>query len=271
MVSAVWQYLPGRVQHQLDEVVARTAAAHPGGALVFFRADDIAAPGRNLSLLLELFRGRGVPLCCSVVPAWLSRPRWKYLEELAGPERSLWCWHQHGWRHLNHEAVGRKQEFGPSRGREDLAADLRRGWVRLESIMGEDFFPVFTPPWNRCSGETLELALEIGYYGVSRIEGSRPQPLMELPDLQVNVDLHTRREIDPSAGWSALMLELERALSSGRCGIMLHHQRMNGAAFGFLTMLLTALTRSRGMRMVHFRDLLDLTRPSPDGNKPCSV
>jgi peptidoglycan/xylan/chitin deacetylase (PgdA/CDA1 family) len=259
MVSAVWCGLPEGALHQLNEVITRAVAASPGPGLVFFRADDIAVPGQNLSLMLGLFRGYGVPLCCSVVPAWLSRPRWKHLKGLAGSDTSLWCWHQHGWRHVNHETTGRKQEFGPSRSREELAADLRRGWVRLESVMEDDFFPVFTPPWNRCNGETLELALEIGYHGVSRIIGSRPYTVTELPDLQVNVDLHTRRETEPVAGWKALMLDLELALSKGFCGIMIHHQRMNEAALEFLEILLATLTRSTRIRVVHFRDLLNST------------
>ena len=198
LISAVWQDLPDGIPHQLDQIVTRAAEELSGRGLVFFRADDVAVPGGNLTRLLQLFLKHGAPLCCAVVPAWLSLPRWQYLKDLTGLENKLWCWHQHGWRHLNHEAAGRKQEFGPSRSREQLAADLRRGWARLEALMEDDFFPVFTPPWNRCSGETLELALEIGYYGVSRIRGSHPLSLTGLPDLQVNVDLHTRRETEPS-------------------------------------------------------------------------
>ena len=56
------------------------------------------------------------------------------------------------------------------------------------------------------------------------------------------------------------MLDLEQNLTSGLCGIMIHHQRMNEIAFQFLDLLLMTLTRSSDIRVVNFRDLLNLTR-----------
>jgi hypothetical protein len=37
---------------------------------------------------------------------------------------------------------------------------------------------------------------------------------------------------------------------------MMHHQRMNEAAFAFLNLLLQGLTRRRGARLVHLGNLI---------------
>jgi len=178
------------------------------------------------------------------------------MKRLSGHIGGLWCWHQHGWRHLNHEVRGKKQEFGPARTGEETRTALMKGWRRLESVMGESFVPVFTPPWNRCDGKTLRLLLELGYRAVSRFQGSQPLPPGVLPDIPANVDLHTRREADGLAGRHNLLSELQSGLSSGRCGVMIHHRRMNDSAFGFLEDLLACVVRRKHLELVHFRDLM---------------
>ena len=181
--------------------------------------------------------------------------RWQYLKGLGAKESSLWCWHQHGWRHVNHETDGKKQEFGAFRSRLDIKRDLVLGKRRLEDLMETDFYPVFTPPWNRCSLDTLQLLGELGYVAVSRSRGSMPQAPRGLPDFYANVDLHTRKERDPAVGWKNLLEELQPAISSKFCGIMIHHQRMNEAAFDFLEMLIRILVKRRDLQLVSYKDL----------------
>jgi hypothetical protein len=115
--------------------------------------------------------------------------------------------------------------------------------------MGPAFYPAFTPPWNRCSARALELIREAGYRAVSRSSGSRPPAPPGLPELAVNLDLHTRREATAEGGWQALEEELQAAVAAGRCGIMIHHQRMNAAAAAFLDALLAALKAHGGFRL----------------------
>jgi hypothetical protein len=256
-VSSIWQRLPSDLAARTERCVqkAREHAAIPGEILVFFRADDIAVPGRRFARLLLIFERYRVPLCLAVVPAWLTPVRWQTIQGIGKNAPRLWCWHQHGWRHTNHEVQGKKQEFGPGRSKADLAHDIRRGRKRLQNLMGKSFYPVFTPPWNRCGPEALEVLKIAGYLGISRSRGSRPASPPGLPSLDVNVDLHTRKEKTPAAGWENLFAELHSAIASGRCGVMIHHQRMNDAAFDFLEILLGALTRCRALKLVHFKDL----------------
>ncbi|CAB1065232.1 FIG00597230: hypothetical protein [Olavius sp. associated proteobacterium Delta 1] len=256
-VSKIWHRLPSDIISKIEHCVAAGCEqkSHRGDAYVFFRADDIAVPGKNFTHLLEIFSQYRVPLCLAVVPAWLTQPRWLALKRAGQNAASRWCWHQHGWRHINHEITGKKQEFGAGRTRADFEHDIDCGRQRLESLLGQSFYPVFTPPWNRCDQKALEVLKHLGYAAVSRSRGSRRPSSKSLPNFDVNVDLHTRKEKTPAAGWNNLFDELQQAIASGRCGIMIHHQRMNEAAFDFLAILLMTLARSKKLRLVHFKDL----------------
>jgi hypothetical protein len=93
----------------------------------------------------------------------------------------------------------------------------------LEQLMGDRFYPVFTPPWNRCSSGTLKLLKELGYAAVSRSRGSKTSSPRGLPDYYVNVDLHTGKEKSSAAAWEKLFAGLQQAIASNYCGIMIHH------------------------------------------------
>lgn len=253
VVSDIWKCDPDDFKCSLDQTMNESLEKISRGK-VFFRADDIAAPSKNFTQMMELFKKYQTPLCLAVTPSWISRPRWQALLEAAGDEPSLWCWHQHGWRHINHEPEGKKQEFGPSRTKEAIARDLALGKERLEQILGPRFFPFFTPPWNRCSAHTLALLQSMGYNGISRSIGAKPKS-QGLPDIFVNVDLHTRREKDGKKDLTLFFQELSRALSSGYCGVMIHHQLMNDAAFEALEALLQAFCADKKLELGAFDSL----------------
>jgi hypothetical protein len=257
-VSPIWHRLPSDIVSRTERCVAAGCEqiSHRGDAYIFFRADDIAVPGKQFTHLLGIFSQYRVPLCLAVVPAWLTRARWQALENVAPNTASRWCWHQHGWRHINHEVEGKKQEFGPLRSPADLEYDLRCGRQRLENLLGKSFFPVFTPPWNRCDQKALDVLKNLGYAAVSRSRGSSPPSPKGLLNFDVNVDLHTRKEKTPATGWDHLFDELQQAIASGRCGIMIHHQRMNQAAFDFLEIFLKTLVGNSGLKLVQFADLV---------------
>ena len=258
-IASIWRHPPSDLTARIEACI-RNARVHGGNtepACIYFRADDVAVPGKPFSRMMELFSHYRVPLSLAVVPAWLTRQRWNSLRNPGGRSSALWCWHQHGWRHVNHETTGKNQEFGPVRLYSELKHDLLKGKQRLKNILGSDFYPVFTPPWNRCDQNTLRLLQEYGYLAVSRNYGALPaSPGRKLPDLCVDVDLHTRKDPDPVSGWNRLFKVLEKDISSGRCGIMLHHQKMNTAAFDFLEILLKTLKKSKKIRLANFKDLV---------------
>jgi peptidoglycan/xylan/chitin deacetylase (PgdA/CDA1 family) len=261
-ISSIWHRLPPDIVAKIERCVAAGCErqSYSGDATIFFRADDIAVPGQQFAHLLDLFSQYRVPLCLAVVPAWLTRPRWLALKQVAKNTASLWCWHQHGWRHVNHEVEGKKQEFGPLRSRDDLEHDIDCGRQRLERVLGKSFYPVFTPPWNRCDPKALDVLEDLGYAAISRSRGSRPPTSSGLPCFYVNVDLHTRKEKAPVAGWHNLFDELQLAIASKHCGIMIHHQRMNQAAFEFLNILLGILVKHKKLNLVHFKEYTTYTQ-----------
>jgi hypothetical protein len=257
-ISSIWRQPPSDLVARIEFCI-RDACAYFGNAeagTIYFRADDVAVPGRQFYRMMELFAHYGAPLSLAIVPAWFTHARWNSLQNIGPRSSSLWCWHQHGWRHVNHETTGKNQEFGSARLDREIKDDLLKGRQRLAHILGNHFYPVFTPPWNRCNLKTLELLKECRYLAVSRNCGASPPSPEKLPDLCVDVDLHTRRVQDPVLGWDRLFKALKKDISSGRCGIMLHHQKMNAVAFDFLEILLKTLTRCKNIRLVNFKDLV---------------
>jgi len=231
-------------------------ASHGDRCIIFFRADDVGVTGDQFARLVDLFRRRRVPLTFALVPAWLTARRWRTLLEISGRDPVLWGWVQHGWRHRNHAPQGKKEEFGPARPFGEKRRDLLWGFERLSSLVGEALLPIFVPPWNRCDEETLMALRDLGFKALSRSLGAWPAAPPGVPDYQVTVDLHTRKEESGGAGRLALLKELSEGLSRPLCGIMIHHQRMNEAAFAFLELLLQGLGRWRGARFVHLGNLL---------------
>lgn len=264
-VSPLWRRVPPDVATRLARSLDRALERRDGEVTLFFRADDVAVPGRRFAAMAEIFTGHRMPLNLAVVPAWLTPVRWTALQHHVASVPEIACWHQHGWRHRNHEPPpAKKQEFGPARSAAPIRRDVARGRERLQRLMGGAFCPVFTPPWNRCCRNALDVLADLEFDAVSRSQGGGPPLPPELLDLSVNVDLHTRREPDPAEGWRLMMKELEAGIRSGWCGVMLHHPLMNRAACDFLDLLLETTARRPRIHPATFRELIDAaTRLNP--------
>ncbi len=260
--SKIWTRMPAdlmkRIRMCVDAACDQLLAGQVG--YIFLRADDVAVPGIQFYRLMQMFAKYHVALCLAVVPAWLTPARWRQLNDIGRHRAHLWCWHQHGWRHFNHQMAGKKLEFGPKRTQAAIENDIIRGRQRLEDLIGRRFYPVFTPPWNRCDFRTLKLIQKYDYLAVSTGKGSGGPLPDGLTNFYVNVDLHTRKEANPAAGWNNLFEELKAAISSGYCGIMIHHQRMNDAAYEFLEILFKAILAQKKLQLVHFEDLVHLKK-----------
>lgn len=249
--ASLWRSpLPADTEGRLRDIFSNC-----GEMSVFFRADDIGRPEDHLfHQLMELFFRQRMPLCPAVVPTWIDGNVWQTYSRFQ-PASSQWCWHQHGYSHSNHQLEGKKAEFGDAREQEAVFSDLAAGKRKLEDILGDDFLAVFTPPWNRCSRETLASLCRLEFKAVSRSRGASPpvpSPLVEYP---INVDLHTRKEEDPVLAWDALYREMHQAADCKRMGIMLHHLVMNRESFLFLELLLKVL-KMYAVPCLTFRELL---------------
>jgi peptidoglycan/xylan/chitin deacetylase (PgdA/CDA1 family) len=257
-IAAIWQQpVPSTIYEQLDALFAK-AAEKDQKIQLLFRADDIGRNEPRFQAMMELFIRHRMPLCLAVVPTWFNEENRRSMD-CYSPQSSLWCWHQHGYSHHNHQRQGKKAEFGTGRSLEAIAADLRAGQQHLQSLLGGLFCPVFTPPWNRCSPQTLELLVQLGFAAISRSAGAKPLSPPGLRDLAVNVDLHTRKEGDSQQGWNRLLVEFADGIASGRLFIMLHHLCMNSTGIDFLDKLLELIHTQTVFQPVHFTTLLQET------------
>jgi len=254
-ISSIYSVPRRDLDRQMEKAIDRGCRNSTRPSLIFFRADDIGIPSRQFTLLIECFIKHRMPLCPATVPSWITPKRFAELKQITGAGSAQWCWHQHGRLHHNFEPSGKKQEFGPSRTEEAIINNLKKGKQRLERILADEFQPIFTPPWNRCSDTTINALVELGFTALSRSRGAHPETVPELPDFQVGVDLHTRKETSPDLGFEDLLLELEENISSGQCGIMIHHQRMNNRAFELLDLLLAIINNSPQLTPVLFSEL----------------
>ena len=142
--------------------------------------------------------------------------------------------HQHGYAHTNHQREGRKCEFGPARSREQQRADIAAGRERLTDLLGDRLDPFFTPPWNRCTQDTGEVLVELGFTLLSREH--RAEPLGLLPELSVHLDVArlTPDELDERfAGFVG---------DGGPIGVMFHHGAMEPDDMERASALLQVLT-----------------------------
>jgi hypothetical protein len=248
---SMWRRVPAGAAAKAAALTEKRPA--PGAekpVALFFRADDIGVPGKSLERLTALFIRMRMPVAYATVPAWLTAHRWRAIRPPNASANSLICWHQHGFRHVNHESTGKKSEFGHTRDISAIARDINRGKARLETIMGSDFTPIFTPPWNRLSEDTLEVLVTNGFSAVSRSDGEKPPTPPGLADVSINVDLHTRREFSAQTAWEGLFREFSAGGNRRFCGVMIHHRRMNDDAFTFLADLLAAVKKNSGIRVV---------------------
>jgi peptidoglycan/xylan/chitin deacetylase (PgdA/CDA1 family) len=223
------------------------AALDEGPCPVFFRDDDAGWGDERLWALLDLFDRRSLPVDVAVIPAELHPT---LAAELTVRARAGGVHlHQHGWAHVNHEPVGRKCEFGPSRSFEDQAADVARGQARLRDAFGDLLDPVFTPPWNRCTSDT---ATALGAHGIAVLSrDSTAAPLTSpVPEVPITVDWFGSRK---GVRWTPYELadRLAAAVRSGRpVGLMLHHAVTDSgelAALGALLALLSTHPHTRAI------------------------
>ena len=233
---------------QLESALRQRCTALP----LFLRDDDVVEDEPSLRQLLALCARHELPINLAVIPGRLTESAINYLKQPSG----LIELHQHGWQHVNHETTGKKCEFGASRDYAAQRADLAAGQAQMNAAFGTNWFPAFTPPWNRCTATTASALVELGFRALSR---DASQPSFDdpgLPELPVTLDLFRWREGATLRSLNELTDELSRQIANAdRIGIMLHHQVMDDAAFALLDEWLAVLKQSP---LVQFHTLQSL-------------
>lgn len=226
------------------EPVERVLAGAAGPVDVFFRDDDAGWADDRLFEMLDVFASHETPVDLAVIPFALEPALADRLLHRQRSQPALLGLHQHGARHVNHEATGRKCEFGPSRSREDQSVDIGAGQERLETLLGS-IDPIFTPPWNRCTQVTTDCLERLGFRALSQDLSAPRLGSVFLERLPVAVDWCKWRE-GPDSSWKSLGQRVADALAgdAGPVGIMLHHAVMDEDDRSRLDALLSTLAGS---------------------------
>ncbi len=225
----------------------------------FFRDDDVGEDEATLRWLLQLFLRRETPINLAVIPGRLTAACSQLLLQSVRTAPQLLELNQHGWLHLNHEREGRKCEFGPSRAFAEQLADIIQGQAQMNETFGPHWFPVFVPPWNRCTEATCQALDQLGFRVLSRNRADALCAGSRLRELPVTLDLYRWRggaQLRPAA---ELASELIRQIEQGKpIGVMLHHQVMDEEAFAWVEALLQVCQRYSIVQCHTFERLLGL-------------
>jgi hypothetical protein len=224
---------------------------------LFFRDDDVDEDEATLRRLLSLFLERNTPINLGVIPGRLTAACAELLAESAGVAPAILELNQHGWLHLNHEREGRKCEFGPSRTYAEQLADVAQGRERMTEAFGQNWFPVFIPPWNRCTEDTYRALDRLGFRALSAKRGGSVVTGYRFEDVSITLDLYRwndgARLKSPEDVVDSLIAQLTPRQT---IGVALHHKVMDERAFSFLASLLDTLASHPPTRFHTFQSLL---------------
>jgi hypothetical protein len=156
-------------------------------ATLWWRDDDAATADARLDRLLSI--GANVPISLAVIPAAAGPELAACLAQPSRSGRAIGIL-QHGWRHMNHAADGRKSEFPPGRSSHAIASELAAGQARLKVLFETRAFAVLVPPWNRLDPSFLLLLSDCGLNGISRVKPRLAvYPAPGITEVNVHVDL----------------------------------------------------------------------------------
>ena len=214
--------------------------AAPATVPFFFRDDDAGWENDLLWDLLDRCQARHVHIDLAVIPVELDDDLATSLCDRAST--GLVHLHQHGFRHVNHEAEGRKYEFGPSRSHDQQLADIAQGRALVGGLLGPYVDPIFTPPWNRCTDQTAAALINLGFQILSRDHTAEPFGVAELAEVPVAVDWFAKKKSEPWAREEVAGQLVEQITTSTRpVGVMLHHAITNEEHLGLIDELLAVV------------------------------
>lgn len=248
------------VMNWLDPL-RKTLDSAPDNVRFFFRNDDAGWNDTRLFELLQTFAENNIPIDLAVIPTSISQPAATRLRTTIEADPDRVSLHQHGYAHLNHEATGRKCEFGETRPRDLQLADLKAGQHLLKDLFGPAVDSFFTPPWNRCTTTTAACLRQAGFTLLSRDTTAQKLNTDGLAELPISVDWFAKRKGVPLTPTEiGAVLSAAAASTQTSVGVMLHHALMDQEERVRLGELLSLLSAHSQARCVLMRDLRSTTR-----------
>jgi len=234
----------------------RTALQSQSRINLFLRDDDVDTPEQSLETLLDICSHHNTPVTLAVVPGLLTSDAIAFLCErrMSRPDRIEL--HQHGWKHTDHEPGKRKCEFGDSRSLKEQCADIEAGNARMDAAFGSNWFPAFTPPWNRCTEDTACALENLGFSVLSTDRVRHRTPAYAFDQLPITLDLYRWKEGHVMRPHQEIIQELIAQIEGRRrIGILLHHKVMDPTAFAFLSDFLDRIAHHPHVRFHTFSSL----------------
>jgi predicted glycosyltransferase/peptidoglycan/xylan/chitin deacetylase (PgdA/CDA1 family) len=223
---------------------------------IFMRDDDIDQDEDTLRQLCDVVLSKQLPLHVAIIPNTLTPAGIRVIKDAKRAYGENLELGQHGWQHLNHETSGRNCEFGPSRSFTEQLGDIASGKALLEDVFMEQFSPIFTPPWNRCTLDTHRALDQLGFKVFSKDTSHSSVTGYRFKEVSTTLDLYTWKEGANMKPPHIIITEIIRQLTAGETvGLLLHHKVMDADAFNFLDALLSQLKR---YSFIQFRTLQQL-------------
>ena len=127
----------------------------------------------------------------------------------------------------------------------------------MEREFPDRFHAVFTPPWNRCTEDTLVALDQLGFRVLSRSRGHAAATGHRFREFPITIDLFRWKGGVALRPTNEILTDLVGQIDEGvTIGLMLHHQVMDSDAFAFLGGLLDELIRYPVVRFHTFRSLM---------------
>jgi hypothetical protein len=131
----------------------------------------------------------------------------------------------------------------------------------MNEAFGPNWFPVFIPPWNRCTQETHRAIDQLGFRAFSAKRGDSVVTGYSFEEISITLDLYrwngSPRLKSPEEVVDDLIAQISRQQT---IGIALHHKVMDERAFSFLGSLLDTLASHPSVRFHTFQSLLAQSR-----------
>lgn len=228
---------------------------------IFFRDDDAGWTNDKLYLLLDEFAQFGMAIDVAIIPQGLGHGLADKLLSRWQQDKAIIGLHQHGYNHTNHELAGRKCEFGSSRSKDQQKVDIARGQEHLLAMLGNAVDPIFTPPWNRCTQDTVACLEELGFRLLSRDVTAASLHSSVLQQIPVHIDWSQMMRIS-SNPLPALGQAIADALEKNAVtGIMLHHAELDGGHLKTLAELLAVFEDHENVQGLLLRECAGCLMP----------
>ena len=141
--------------------------------MIFFRNDDVRSTlDASLIMLTDLFIKHNIPISHAVEPANISSEVKEWLLKTKQEHPDIIEIVQHGYSHqINFKTVKKgkekKGEFGGSRTYQEQYPEIKIGKERMDELFGNNWFPLFTFPFNRRNEAAIIAVNDLGFIVVN--------------------------------------------------------------------------------------------------------